>query len=900
MDSSPLPTNLRILSWNTNGLTGMKPELEIILSRHDIDVAAIQETNLTPAHQISFQQYHIIRTDVQENPHHSTALLIKKSLRFHTEYHINTQHIHNTSATIYTKHNGNITVRCVYKRPGAPVLEEDVDALISGERKIVLIGDLNSKNVNWNSRLTNTFGRRLEQFTEARNATVVAPNTPTHYPDNPENRPDVIDVAVLKFISHNHDISTLNEGPKSHNPILLQLTSLRQHQPTLDTIKLVHYENLSHILKHTITVPTNITTREEVDLAVQQLETDILNSIGTCTETKTKLPNKPLHTSLPPHIRDLITQRNRAKRLYQRTHYPPHKRAVNNLNAQIKTLLRELYNARWEDKIRSLDVEDQSLWRMSKSLRNKRPTPAPIHGTQGLVFTDEDKAEAFADTYERNARLVYDPDIDPDHEEAVENINRDLRRSQNLDLPIDPVTHREVRSIIKNLKPKSAPGPDNISNRVLKHLPRKGIVAITNISNAIMRLGYFPSRWKEAIVIMIPKPGKNHIFPQNHRPISLLNSLAKVVERLILARLLKHTEQLNVIPNVQFGFRSNHSSEQQILRITELITEGLNHRDVTGLVLFDVEQAFDRVWCDGLLFKMLHLNYPTNLLKLIKSYLSRRKIKVRVNSHLSTSRTLEAGVPQGAVLSPHLFSIFTHDIPSYPRTTLALYADDTAIATSSRSPVLVTRRLQEATDNLVEYCTTWKIQINPQKTQAILFRRRRLQPHNHITLNNHNIPWSDEVKYLGITFDRSLTWKPHITKTRQKATAAHKSLLPLLGRHSQLNTRNKLLLYKSTIQPIMSYASVAWGYAARSHINTLQSFENRIIRNAVNAPWYVRNSQIRREFKISDFQTVIKDRAKKLYLIAENHDNPLIREASDYDPGIPRSHKRPKIQILDP
>lgn len=894
------PTHLNILSWNVNGIKAIKPELDDVLSRFDVDIAAIQETRLTTSHSINLLNYHTYRHDHPTNSNRSVAILIKKSLSFHTENTIDTQNIHNVGLTVHTKHDGRLTVRCVYKAPGDPILKEDIEALLAGNRKTVLIGDLNSKHTNWNSRLCTTNGRRLDQFVEECDGIVIAPTTPTHYPDNPNHRPDTIDVAILKDITHDHEISSLDEGPKAHNPVLLSLTSTHDDDDQVPTTKSrLDYSLLPRKLKQFIQIPTDIKTKEDVEIAVAQLESNILAAIQDATSTTTAPQLSPHHTTYPPRVRRAITERNRAKRLYQRTRDPRHRDDYHFKNRLTQELTKEFYGERWQDKIKSLDTRDRSLWKVAKSLRLPSKILPPLHSANGLVFTDQDKAESFADAYERNTRLYEPPDIDQDHEELVDGIIRTLRRTQNLDPPHEPVSPAEVHAIIRILKGRSAPGPDKIPTKVLKVLPKKGLVALSNIANAILRLNYFPQRWKEATVIMIPKPNKDPVFPQNYRPISLLNTLSKVVERLILARLKRFTEELQVTPHSQFGFRSQHSSELQILRLSEMITEGLNRREATGIVLFDVEQAFDRVWHNGLLHKLLLLSYPISLIKLIRSYLSNRRIRVRVNNSLSGLRFPEAGVPQGAVLSPHLFNIFTHDIPSTDSTSTALYADDTAFAAQSRNATLVSRRLQKATDNFEAFCADWKIKINETKTQSILIRRRRIQPDTQITVNGTPIPWSDEVKYLGVYLDKAFTWKRHIQHVKSKAKIAHKKLFPLLTRTSQLTTTLKLLLINMVIRPTMSYASVAWGHAAKTHIKSLTSLENRYIRNAIGAPWFIRNSQIHREFNIVPFHNHIRDRAKKLYLIAPNHDNPLIREATEYDPRPKTSYKRPKTQILD-
>lgn len=117
-----------------------------------------------------------------------------------------------------------------------------------------------------------------------------------------------------------------------------------------------------------------------------------------------------------------------------------------------------------------------------------------------------------------------------------------------------------------------------ITNRQLKKISEGYVKYITNIANSIFQLEEFPEAWKKAIIIMIPKYGKNPQFPQNYRPISLLSSIAKVIERVILKRIQDECEDRNIIPNEQYGFRYSHSTEQQALRLTETIITRFNQR----------------------------------------------------------------------------------------------------------------------------------------------------------------------------------------------------------------------------------------------------------------------------------------------------------------------------------
>jgi retron-type reverse transcriptase len=148
----------------------------------------------------------------------------------------------------------------------------------------------------------------------------------------------------------------------------------------------------------------------------------------------------------------------------------------------------------------------------------------------------------------------------------------------------------------------------------------------------------------------------------------------------------------------------------------------------TAAVFLDIEKAFDTTWHPVLLIKLSKLEFSINLIKLISSFLSQRKFRVSVEGEMSTAREMQAGMPQGSVLSPTLYNIYINDTPQTPGVHLALFADDTCLHATERKEGYVLRKLQRGLDAIETWYEHWNIKINEEKTQAIYFshRRRRL------------------------------------------------------------------------------------------------------------------------------------------------------------------------------
>lgn len=275
------------------------------------------------------------------------------------------------------------------------------------------------------------------------------------------------------------------------------------------------------------------------------------------------------------------------------------------------------------------------------------------------------------------------------------------------------------------------------------------------------------------------------------------------------------------------------------------------------MILLDVEKAFDSVWHNGLISKLKTLGFPLYLIKIIQSFLADRIFNVSIFGSNSTTRIIPAGVPQGSVLSPTLFNIYTSDIPKPKHCDLALYADDTAIYCHGRSPNTMTRRLINALKTLSDYYAKWRIKINDSKTQAAFFPYRKSPkcfPTARVsTPNGSFVEWSNNIKYLGVILDKKLTFGPHIQYTRDKAQKAFISLYPLISRNSKLSHRNKNILFKSIIRPVLTYSAPLWQHAAKSHLKKLQVIQNKTLKSIYNLEGQHPTTDLH---QLNDYQTI--------------------------------------------
>lgn len=294
---------------------------------------------------------------------------------------------------------------------------------------------------------------------------------------------------------------------------------------------------------------------------------------------------------------------------------------------------------------------------------------------------------------------------------------------------------------------------------------------------------------------------------------------------------------------------------------------------------------------DGLLHKLILSGVPLGLARLLQSYLSGRSFRVHAGTTSSVELTVPAGVPQGSVLGPHLFLLYLNDLPKQPHTQLACFADDTASLTSSQDVDLIISRLQLSIDLLCDFFTTWKLKLNASKTEAILFTRKRKLPNRKLRINNHTIPWSKSVKYLGIYFDPKVNWTFHIDMLRTKGARQLNALSPILNRKSNLSSFTKLRIYTTLVRPCITYASPVWGNTCNTNHEKLQILQNKALKIAYNTPFYTNLRLLHEAIKLPTLKTFIHHLSRKFYLETnKKHSNRLIS-----DIGTTRYHDLPYI-----
>ena len=388
----------------------------------------------------------------------------------------------------------------------------------------------------------------------------------------------------------------------------------------------------------------------------------------------------------------------------------PNTNLKNNINRYRKIIalkIKEFRCKTWNNTVKKLDIKDNSLWRMTKALTRTQTNIPPLKDDTNNIkfFSAEDKAKRLAENFAKTF-TPHNTLSSPDFTDETDKLVAEYLKEPCTD-EFKNITGFELKQYFRRTKNNKAPGIDRISNFVLKHLPSLGLKRLAEIFNACQKLNYYPKNWKKALILVFAKAGEDPTLPTSYRPISLLNTMSKAFEATIITRLKSEINSKNPIKDEQFGFRDGHSTQHQIIRVTEYITRNFNWKYNTGAVLLDVEKAFDSVWINGLLRKLIEAKISGRIIRLLASYLSDRSFEVTLNGITSGEFPIEAGVPQGSLLGPILFSLYINDIPSPVKhnVKIGIYADDTIIFGTSKSNRLLVSNLNESLDKINNWCT---------------------------------------------------------------------------------------------------------------------------------------------------------------------------------------------------
>ena len=382
----------------------------------------------------------------------------------------------------------------------------------------------------------------------------------------------------------------------------------------------------------------------------------------------------------------------------------------------------------------------------------------------------------------------------------------------------DNFSQREFTAALQHLKPGKARGPDSICPELILHAGAALKSWLRDFLSSCLRRLKIPKIWRRALVVAIPKSTKPVGDPKIYRPISLLCVPYKILERLIYASVGPLIEPL--LPKEQAGFRRGKSTVDQVVLLTQNIEDFFEAKKKAGAVFIDLTAAYETVWHRGLTCKLLRL-LPDNYMvrKIMELVLNRSFTLTAGDSKQSKLRRLKNGVPQGSVLAPLLFNIYTYDLSSMIFRKFA-YADDLALLHSSGNWKDLEGTLSQDMSTLSAYLQTWRLKLGHTKTvtAAFLLNNREAKRELKVFNNNRLLPFCPISIYLGVKLDRSLTFRHHLVALRKKLSSRVTLLRRFVGSEWGGGAKTLRIATLSLVYSTAEYSAPVWCCSAHTRL----------------------------------------------------------------------------------
>ena len=826
------------IQWNCRGLKPNFNELQLLINEHNPIAVLLQETFLKDSDNIKlkgFTLFNKIHTGGEKASGGVSILVNNLIPNRNLDLDTNLQ-----AVAVSLSLSKPLSICSLYLPPNVPLDINKLDNLITQlPSPFILFGDFNSHNYAWGCKDTNDRGNLIYEFIARNNMCLLNNPKTSTYCHPASGNFSAIDLTLCSpniFLDFNWQVKDDTFG-SDHFPIVLE-----QNGPP-DLVRNTKWKlnkadwNLFQVCCEQ-TISESLIENEDPALDFTTLLHAAAEKTIPKTSTKSKRPPKPWFSE---ECKEAISERKAALKRFGNH---PTKTNLDNFRifrAKARRTVSKSKKASWRQYVSKLNSRTsiKKTWDMIRKISGKHShspisqlkktdgeiakTPKEIADTLASHFRDKSSPDTHSDTFINHKLLS---------EKEKLNFQSDNTESYNA-----PFTLKELKAALDKAH-NTCPGPDDIHYQILKHLPITTLQILLNIYNYIWTTGIFPNSWREALVIPIPKPGKEPTDPNSYRPIALTSCVCKVLERMINNRLVWFLESNNLITTNQNGFRKHRGTIDHLIRFESFIREAFIKKEHVVSIFFDLESAYDTTWKYGVMKDLHDFGLRGRLANFISAFLNDRNFKVRVGTTLSDKQYQEMGVPQGCILSVTLFTIKINSIVKslQPGIECSLYVDDFLICFRSKHMHTIERQLQLCLNKLQNWANTNGFKFSKSKTKCMHFcQLRNCHVHPILTLDGTKIECVDEFKFLGLVFDRKLNFKAHIQYLLKRCIKAL-NLLKVVA-HTDWGADRKVLLrlYRTLIRSKLDYGCIVYGSTRKSYIQKLDTIHHQGLRIATGA-----------------------------------------------------------------
>ncbi|KAI5753143.1 hypothetical protein M8J77_023972 [Diaphorina citri] len=391
-----------------------------------------------------------------------------------------------------------------------------------------------------------------------------------------------------------------------------------------------------------------------------------------------------------------------------------------------------------------------------------------------------------------------------------------LRKPQKDDweLAKNVVTHKKLEWAISTFQPFKAAGNDGIFPALLQRAKEIVIPILCRLFKASIATGYIPINWRGGRVVFIPKPGKkDYAEAKSYRPITLLSSVLKTLEKLVDKYVRKATLSRTPLHRNQHAYQAGKSCESALHHLVARLENTLEHKEAALAAFLDIEGAFDNTPFNIINRATQSRGIESTLCRWIAATLRDRHINI-TNFGVTVQATVKRGCPQGGVLSPLLWNLVVDSLLETLNSRgyyAQGYADDVVIVIRGKHLNTISELMRSALLEVEHWCGEVDLNFNPNKTSLILFtNKRNMEGLVAPTLFGKRLSFSNEVKYLGVNLDPKLTWNKHLESIKLKCTRSLMMARRTFGKSWGLKPRVMSYLYREVIRPTVTYCAVVW------------------------------------------------------------------------------------------
>lgn len=793
----------------------------------DYDAVAVSETWLNPDYPdkyITIPNYSLIRMD-RPTRGGGVAMYIKSEFKFKVLTSTISDNGVEQLWLLVNISNEKIGLGVIYKPPNVHVqylsdVTDCLEQMYLETKSIVLMGDVNV-NLLRQSADSRLFTSIISDFSLKQ---VVS--KPTRITELSESLIDIICISKnLNF----HYCDTYDLNNKTDHLLVFVSLKIEGNKPKS---KLFWYRNyhdfdLNKFARDAVRIQWDIINNiDDLNLRTECFNQAILSLFDVhapLSVIKTKPNYQPYITY---NLKMMIKLKNKSYNKYLKTKTVADRQYYVNIRNYVKEAVKREKEAYMRHLLERNKQNSKALW---KNLRNWGVCTKSKGGSLPMHLTAPDAIN----NYFLNVAGPSNIDIDTLTYFSESKLN-------DTNFTFHAITNEDIFKSFNGIK-SEAYGIDGINTKMIGIVLPYCIDTVRHVFNESINTGIFPDVWKTADIIPLPKVTNPATF-NDLRPISILPTFSKMFEKIIGWQVTDYLEENQILPAVQSGFRQKHSTGSALLKVVDDIATAFDNSFSTVLVLLDQSKAFDLVHFDLLLAKMSYIGFGHSTLLWFYNYLNGRKQRVKIHNEIcSQLLPTTSGVPQGSVLAPILFSIFTFDLPKAVKySQLHLYADDMQLykTCSDINAATSITLMNTDLDNVFHWCSNNGLRLNPTKTVAICIgpdRQKNTICNENILVNGMTIEWVSSVKNLGVYMDSSLCFNEHVNHVFQLGFYRLKSLYHL---KYNLSENIKLKLIKSLIYPHIDYCSMVYYYFLPNYNQQkIQRLQNACIRFVCNVPY---------------------------------------------------------------